>query len=76
MTSLETYYTHSRSQSQVWLYDSDRRPSRWFMRRAVPVTSMTDQERIHAADVSEGIGGDATAQFEAFRPPEGLCNIT
>jgi hypothetical protein len=46
------------------------------MRRAVPVTGMTDQERIHAADVSGGIGGDATAQFEAFRPPEGLCNIT
>jgi len=31
------------------------------MRRAVPVTSMTEQETIHVADVSEGIGGDATA---------------
>ncbi|GAB7008779.1 hypothetical protein JCM31271_07220 [Halorubrum trueperi] len=32
------------------------------MRRAVPVTSMTEQEAIHVADVSEGIGGDATAE--------------
>jgi len=31
------------------------------MRRAVPVTGMTEQETIHVADVSEGIGGDATA---------------
>ena len=31
------------------------------MRRAIPVTSMTEQETIHVADVSEGIGGDATA---------------
>lgn len=37
---------------------------------------MTEQEAIHVADVSEGIGGDATAQFRAFRPPEELCNIT
>jgi len=32
------------------------------MGRAVPVTGMTEQEAIHVADVSEGIGGDATAE--------------
>ena len=32
------------------------------MRRAVPVTGMSEEETIHVADVSEGIGGDATAE--------------
>jgi hypothetical protein len=40
------------------------------MTRAVPVTSMSEQETIHVADVSEGIGGDATALFGLFQPPE------
>ncbi|ACM57443.1 conserved hypothetical protein [Halorubrum lacusprofundi ATCC 49239] len=32
------------------------------MTRAVSLISMTEQEAIHVADVSEGIGGDATAE--------------
>ena len=31
------------------------------MRRAPPLTGMSEEETIHVADVSEGIGGDATA---------------
>jgi hypothetical protein len=37
---------------------------------------MSEEETIHVADVSEGIGGDATAESETFQPPEALCNIT
>ena len=32
------------------------------MRRAPPLTGMSEEETIHVADVSEGIGGDATAE--------------
>ena len=32
------------------------------MRRALPLTGMSEAETIHVADVSEGIGGDATAE--------------
>ncbi len=32
------------------------------MRRAPPLTGMSEEEVIHVADVSEGIGGDATAE--------------
>ena len=37
---------------------------------------MSEAETIHVADVSEGIGGDATAEFRTFQRPEGLCEIT
>ena len=37
---------------------------------------MSEEETIHIADVSEGIGGDATAESGMFQPPEALCNIT
>ncbi|ESS02615.1 MAG: hypothetical protein A07HR67_02119 [uncultured archaeon A07HR67] len=37
---------------------------------------MSEQETIHVADVSRGIGGDATAQFGLFQPPEELCELT
>ena len=46
------------------------------MNRAPPLTGMSEEETIHVADVSEGIGGDATAQFGLFQPPEELCEIT
>ena len=37
---------------------------------------MTEQETIHVADVSEGIGGDATANFQLRRSRERICHIT
>jgi hypothetical protein len=37
---------------------------------------MSEEETIHVADVSEGIGGDATAEIRTFQRPEELCNIT
>ena len=36
---------------------------------------MSEEEAIHVADVSEGIGGDATAQFRTLQSPEKLCTV-
>ena len=46
------------------------------MRRAVPLTGMSEEETIHVADVSEGIGGDATAESGTFQLSEELYKIT
>ena len=37
---------------------------------------MTEQETIHVADVSDGIGGDATTDSRLRRSREELYNIT
>ena len=36
---------------------------------------MADRETIHVADVSEGIGGDATTNFQPFHTCEVLYKI-